>query len=159
MSKTVVISELRRSLDLTYPCFDWDAEILARSYAPEKWTAREVLAHLTDCEIVFQDRVRRIVAEPGCAIQPFDQDRWARTLAYRQRSLSVMRRLYSAARESLIELVDLLPEGIFGREGRHPHYVSYRAWDVVARASTHNMHHYGQLEAARDAREWAPPAR
>jgi hypothetical protein len=65
-----------------------------------------------------------------------------------------MRRLFTAARESLIELVDLLPEAIFGREGRHPEHPSYRAWDVVTKASTHTMHHYGQLEAIRDGKEW-----
>lgn len=158
MNKATVIHELRRSLDLTLPCFDWDGALLARAYAPGKWTARQVLAHLTDCEAMFQARARLILAEPGCAIVPFDPDKWARVLAYPQRSVSLMRRLFAAGRESLIELVDLLPEAIFGREGKHPERSSFRAWDVVTKAATHNMHHYGQLEAIRDGREWTPRA-
>jgi hypothetical protein len=156
MNKVTIISELRRALDLTLPCFEWDAALLARSYGPGKWTARQILAHLTDCEIVFQERTRRILSEPGCAITPFDQDKWAKTLLYPQRSLPLMRRVYSSTRESLIELVDLLPEPIFGREGKHPEHPQYRAWDVVSRASTHNMHHYAQLMAIRDGAEWPP---
>lgn len=158
ITKPSLMSELRRALDLTLPFFEWERELLARSYAPGKWTARQILGHLADCEIVFQVRVRLILAEPGSPIAPFDQDKWARTLAYPQRSLALARRLYAAARESLIELVDLLPEGLFGREGKHPEHASYRAWDVAGRAATHNLHHYGQLAAIRDGSEWKPSA-
>lgn len=158
MTKPTVMSELRRALDLTIPFFESPQEQMGRSYAPGKWTTRLILAHLTDCELMCQARARLILSEPGAAIAPFDQDKWARTLAYPQRSLPLMRRLYVAARESLIELVDLLPEQIFGREGKHPEHASYRAWDVVTRAATHNMHHYGQLVAIRDGQEWKPPS-
>ncbi len=158
MNKNEVIRDLRRTLDFTLPCFEWDAARLALSYAPGKWTARHILGHLADCEALFQARIRMILSEPGCAITPMDQDRWARTLAYPQRSLALARRLYSASRESLIELLDLLPDGILGREGKHPDFPSYRAWDVATRAGTHNLHHYGQLMAIRDGTPWKPPA-
>ena len=153
-----MIRDLDRSKELTLPFFDAETDLLRRSYAPGKWTAREILGHLTDSELVFQARARFILSEPGCAIVPFDQDKWARTLAYPQRKISLMRRLYVANRESLIELVDLLPEAIFGREGKHPEHPSYRAWDVATKTSTHNMHHWGQLVAIRDGTAWTPPA-
>jgi len=158
MHKVTILSELRRGMDLTHPFFGSDPALLRRSYAPGKWTMHEILAHLVDCEVVFQARTRHILAEPGCAVAPFDQDKWARTLLYPQRNLALLRRLFTATRESLIELVDLLPEALFGREGKHPDHPSYRAWDVVSRAATHNMHHYGQLVAIRDGTEWRPPS-
>lgn len=158
MNKATVLRDLDRSRELTMPFFDADPALLRRSYAPEKWTAREILSHLADSEIVFQARTRFILSEPGCAIPPFDQDKWAKTLMYDRRSVPLMRRLYVAARESMMELVDLLPEAIFAREGKHPEYPSYRAWDVVTRASTHNMHHWGQLVAIRDGTPWPPPS-
>lgn len=158
MNKGNVMSELRRGLDLTLPFFTWEPGMLAKSYGPGKWTAQQVLGHLADCEIVFQVRARLILSEPGAAITPFDQDRWCRTLLYNRRSMALSRRLFNAARDSLIELVDLLPEEIFGREGRHPQHPSYRAWDVATRAASHNFHHLGQLEAIRDGTAWAAPA-
>ncbi len=154
MHKGTILNQLRRTLDLTIPFFDAEGPILARSYAPGKWNARQILAHLVDTEVVFQARTRHIVSEPGCDIVPFDQDKWARTLAYPQRKLPLLRRLYVATRESLIELVDLLPETILAREGKHPEQPSCRAWDVVSKASTHNMHHYGQLVAIREGTPW-----
>ena len=70
----------------------------------------------------------------------------------------LMRRLYTTARESLIELVDFLPEQIFGRTGVHSETGPIRAWDVVSKAATHNMHHYGQLVAIREGQPWPPPS-
>ena len=158
MNKAAVIRDLDRSKELTLPFFDAEPGFLRRTYAPGKWCAQEILGHLTDSEIVFQTRARFILAEPGCAIVPFDQDRWAKTLAYPQRKISLMRRLYVANRESLMELVDLLPEVIFGREGKHPEHASYRAGDVVTKAATHNMPHWGQLVAIRDGTPWPAPS-
>jgi hypothetical protein len=157
VNKASVISELKRALTLTIPFFEAEPSVLARSYAPGKWTARQILAHLTDTEIVHQFRVRMILSEPGCALPGFDQDKWAKTLAYAQREMLLMRRLFTTARESMIELVDYLPEQIFGRSGLHSELGTIRAWDVVGKAATHNMHHYGQLVAIRERTTWAPP--
>src|SRR5437667_2092344 len=47
--------------------------------APGKWSARDILCHLADSEIVFAFRLRQALAEDHHVIQPFDQERWART--------------------------------------------------------------------------------
>lgn len=158
MNKATILSELKRTLTLTIPFFEAEPAFLQKSYAPGKWTARQILAHLTDSEIVYQMRTRHIVSEPGCAIPAFDQDKWAKCLAYTQRDMLLMRRLFTTARESLMELVDFLPEQIFGRAGVHSEAGTIRAWDVVSKASTHNMHHYGQLVAIREGQPWPPPS-
>jgi hypothetical protein len=158
MNKATVLRDLDRSRELVVPFFDSDAPLLRRSYGPGKWTLRQILAHLADSEVVSQTRTRFILSEPGVSIVPFDQDKWTRTLLYDQRSIPLMRRLFITTRESLIELVDLLPEALFGREGRHPEHPSCRAWDVVTRTATHTMHHYGQLVAIRDGVPWPPPS-
>jgi hypothetical protein len=156
MNKATVISELRRALTLTIPFFEAEPAFLKKSYAPGKWNARQILSHVTDTEIVHQYRTRFIVSEPGCVLPAFDQDKWAKTLIYTQRDMLLMRRLFTTARESLIELVDFLPEQIFGRTGNHSELGTIRAWDIVGKAATHNMHHYGQLAAIREGTTWAP---
>ena len=52
---------------------------LERSFAPGKWSARKILSHLADCEIVFAFRFRQALAEDHHMIQTFEQDDWART--------------------------------------------------------------------------------
>ena len=55
---------------------DWN-----RSYAPGKWPARTVLAHLADTELGLGFRYRQAVSvppgDPPHAVQPFDHDAWA----------------------------------------------------------------------------------
>jgi len=52
-------------------------ERVNRSPAPGKWSLREILAHLADCEIAAGYRIRQSLAEPNHAMQAFDQDLWA----------------------------------------------------------------------------------
>src|ERR1700683_5027717 len=47
--------------------------------APGKWNAAEIVCHLADCELVFGFRLRQTLAEDGPTIEPFDQDKWAKT--------------------------------------------------------------------------------
>ncbi len=53
-----------------------DAAQLTRAPAPGKWSIRDILCHLADCEITFAFRLRQTVAETNHVIQPFDQDHW-----------------------------------------------------------------------------------
>jgi len=50
---------------------------LERIPAPGKWSARDIICHLADCEIVFAFRLRQALAQDHHVIQPFDQDAWA----------------------------------------------------------------------------------
>src|ERR1700722_15357583 len=61
---------------------DSTSETLNRSPAPGKWSVRDILCHLADCEVVFAFRLRQALAEDHHVIQPFDQDRWAATYAH-----------------------------------------------------------------------------
>src|SRR5262249_11377197 len=54
----------------------WRAEQFERSYAPGKWSARQVLIHLAQSELALGSRARLALSTPGYAAQPFDQDLW-----------------------------------------------------------------------------------
>jgi hypothetical protein len=62
------------------------SEKITRPPAPGKWSARDILAHLADCEIAFAFRFRQTLAEDHHMIQPFDQEKWASTYAERSAS-------------------------------------------------------------------------
>ncbi len=54
-------------------------ERINRTPAPGKWSIREILCHLADCEVVFAFRIRQTLSQSHHVIQPFDQDGWAQT--------------------------------------------------------------------------------
>ncbi len=55
---------------------DWTPEQFERSYAPGKWSARQVLTHLAQTELALGSRARMAVSTPAYVAQPFDQDDW-----------------------------------------------------------------------------------
>ena len=52
----------------------WTPEQFERTYAPGKWTARQVLIHLTQAELMIQPRVRLALTAADYVVQPFEQD-------------------------------------------------------------------------------------
>ena len=71
-------------------------EQVEAAIAPGKWSVREIVAHMADCEVVFSFRLRQTLAEDGPVIQPFDQDKWARR--YAAYSLPAGLEMFRAAR-------------------------------------------------------------
>jgi hypothetical protein len=64
---------LERVLVLTR---DWTPARFERSYAPGKWSARQVLTHLAQTELALGSRARMALSTPGFVAQPFNQDDW-----------------------------------------------------------------------------------
>lgn len=57
------------------------AEQIDAKPAPGKWSLREIMAHLADCEIAWSYRLRQVLSQPGLPLQSFDQDSWAERYA------------------------------------------------------------------------------
>ena len=62
--------EIARLLDA------WSGADFDRSYAPGKWSARRILAHLAQAELALGTRVRFALAEDNDQAQAFNQDDW-----------------------------------------------------------------------------------
>src|SRR3954451_6520519 len=58
--------------------------------APEgevgKWSIQQVVLHLADCEAVFADRIKRVIAEENPVLPAFDENKWASALHYSDQS-------------------------------------------------------------------------
>src|ERR1700680_1530863 len=65
--------------------------------APDKWTIRQIMAHLADAELVGAHRLRLVIAENNPTLTAFDQQAWTQNLDYARRkptqSLETFRRL------------------------------------------------------------------
>src|SRR5437867_3843613 len=54
----------------------WTPSQFERTYAPGKWTARQILIHLAQTELALGTRARMALSTPNYAAQAFNQDRW-----------------------------------------------------------------------------------
>jgi uncharacterized damage-inducible protein DinB len=109
-----------------------------------KWSAREIVAHLADCELVFSFRLRQALAEDGPTIQPFDQDHWA--ARYGNHDMASGLRLFAAAREwNLMLLGDVTPAER-ERQTTHPERGTMTLWTIVETMAGHDINHLQQIE-------------
>ncbi|MFZ0959785.1 MAG: DinB family protein [Terriglobia bacterium] len=119
-------------------------EGLKRTYAPGKWTAAHVLAHLADCEMAFGFRVRQIISEPNLGIQTFDQDRWARWYA----SMDGLEAAgtFQALRAWNLSLFRLLDKDDLAKAAAHPERGPEKAETAIRVLAGHTLSHLAQLE-------------
>lgn len=156
MDKKKVLDRLKRSGARTLAAFRWDRKSLSTSYAAGKWTAREVLAHLSDSELVFLTRLRFMLAEENPAVQPWDADRWASKFSYRTGDIAELRDTYALMRKTFIKLYKAADAKDLSRPGRHPEYPNYTVGLLAEYMLRHNEHHLEQLDAIKGGRAWSP---
>lgn len=116
---------------------------------PGKWTPREILCHLADCEMDDALRYRHALANDNYVIQPFKQERWAKSYAVytAEQALQVFR----AVREwNLALLRSLTPEQL-SRKVTHPERGTMALKTILETAAGHDLNHLKQLEAAMHA--------
>jgi hypothetical protein len=109
-----------------------------------KWNAREIVAHLADCEIVFSFRLRQTLADDHPTLQPFDQDRWA--ARYADYDLTAALRLFAAAREWNLLLLDGVSDAERARPVTHPERGTMTLWTIVETMAGHDLNHLQQIE-------------
>jgi uncharacterized damage-inducible protein DinB len=111
--------------------------------APGKWSVREVMAHLADCEIAFGFRLRQAAAGVQ-TIQPFDQDDWARN--YDGYDFQTAAATYRALRAWNLAFVRSLTEEQRTTTVTHPERGTMTAWTIVETMAGHDLHHLDSLE-------------
>jgi uncharacterized damage-inducible protein DinB len=119
-------------------------EGLECSPGPAKWSARQILCHLADCEIAFAFRLRQALAEDHYVIQPFDQDGWARSYgAYGAREAWGV---FAALRQWNLRLIESQPPSALSKRLTHPERGDMTFQTVIDTMAGHDLNHLGQLE-------------
>ena len=127
-------------------CCELTPEQIEAPWAPGKWSPREIVAHLADCELVFSFRFRQTLAATPHApatVQPFDQEAWAaRYAAY---ALPEALELFRAARAWNLKLIGSLSAADFEREAMHPERGSMSFRFQTELVAGHDLNHLQQL--------------
>ncbi|MFN2633419.1 MAG: DinB family protein [Thermoanaerobaculia bacterium] len=133
----------RRAVDLHGHLGDWR---VSQPWAPGKWTAREVFAHLADVEQAIGFRVRQIVTSPpGHVIQAFDQDLWAKP--YRRLASRAAVRALVAVRAWNLSYFRTLEAEDLERVGLHPERGEESVETIIRMHAGHDLNHLAQLDA------------
>jgi len=120
------------------------------SPAPGKWSARDILCHLADTEIAFAFRLRQALAEEHHVVQPFDQEKWARS--YGRADVGAALVVFTVVRRWNTDLLRGLTPEAFQRALTHPERGDMTFRVLVETMAGHDLNHIAQLEAIAAAR-------
>jgi hypothetical protein len=122
----------------------WPLERFERSYAPGKWSARQILTHLVQTELALGTRARMALTTPAYVAQNFDQDTWIG----RDSRLSGPEAVDAFV--ALARMNGLLFEGLSPADRAtpltHPEYGAMTVDWIIHQMAGHQIHHLEQLE-------------
>ncbi len=114
-------------------------------YAPDKWSAKEVLGHVCDTERVFAYRALRIARADATPMEGFEQDDYVRSGPFAYRPLADLIEDYIAVRRATVSLLRSLDEAAWSRRGiANKNEVSVRGLAYII--AGHELHHRRILE-------------
>jgi hypothetical protein len=123
---------------------DWTPAQFEGTYAPGKWSARQILIHLAQTEIALGCRARMALATPDYTAQAFDQDRWiALESASSGRSAAEALVALNAMNRALFASLSAADRA---RPFSHPEYGGLTLDWLVHQMAGHLLHHLKQLE-------------
>ena len=126
-------------------------EQLARRPAPDKWSAVEIAAHLSDTEIAVAWRIRQILGTSGIHVQAFDQNAWASTFDYAHRDPSASIELFRVLRAANVELLKSVPKELWQNYGVHQERGNESIAHMTRMMAGHDLNHLSQIEAGLQA--------
>jgi hypothetical protein len=121
------------------------SEALNRAPAPGKWSIREILCHLADCEIAFAFRLRQALAEDHHIIQPFDQDKWAANYSGYESAAAVA--VFVALRRWDLALISGMKPAVFDKLLNHPERGDMTIQVMIETRAGHDLNHLRQIDA------------
>jgi hypothetical protein len=119
---------------------------LRKRPAPGKWSVGEILAHMADVEMAVGWRLRQILAEPGIALQAFDQDLWATSGHYEKRDPRQSLEQFSVLRKANLTLLKSLTAVQWQHFGMHAERGKESVEHIVRMIAGHDINHLNQVE-------------
>ncbi|RFZ81437.1 DinB family protein [Mucilaginibacter terrenus] len=136
-----VLQLLRDNQQITYDLFsNMTEEQAMHSYAPGKWTLKEMLGHMIDTERVFSFRAfvfsREDIALPG-----FDQDTYVNSTDFNNRTLQSLAEEFKALRTTTLFLYESFSNEQLQQSGMASGYI-VKVGALVYITAGHELYHH-----------------
>jgi len=127
------------------------ADSLGAHPIPGKWSAREIVHHLGDSESFSGARLRKLLIDDDPVIQGYDEGVYATKLRYNERDMAPALEAFRSARESNLQILQLMTEDDWQRAGTHTESGRYTTEDWLTIYAKHAHNHASQIRRLRDA--------
>jgi len=121
------------------------AEVLRGRAIQGKWTANEIIGHLTDIEWVYGYRLRLILSEDDPAIVGFRQDAWVASQRHNEREPSELVEIFRTLRALNLSRWRRMSPADFERRGQHNERGAESLAVMVRLLAGHDLSHLHQI--------------
>jgi hypothetical protein len=115
--------------------------------APDRFTPRQVVAHLLDWEPILRGRIKAAVETPGATLQVWDEGLRAVEQHYEQWDPTESLDRWMDERKRTVELVHSVPAEAWDNKVIHPERGVLTAADLANMLPCHDVYHIEQLSA------------
>lgn len=113
-----------------------------------EWSARQLLEHLMDTEIVFSTRMRAAIANPGSSILPFDQDLYEARVPNRDVPDALLLDALAALRALNLAILRAVPDDAWSQTVEHPEAGAQTLERIVEVFGSHLTEHLDDIRSA-----------
>ena len=118
------------------------------SPGPGRWSILEVTAHLADAELLASARIRRIITQDLPEMRGYQQELWARSLAYGRQKIETVSARFMTLRLENVWLLEMIGEEVWRFKGRHDEYGELSLRELIEDYVTHTAKHLDQIRSA-----------
>src|SRR5262245_60187752 len=122
----------------------WSPQQFDHSYAPGKWTARQILIHLAQTELALGTRARMALSTPNYVAQAFNQDDWL----HRDSTMTGKEALDAFL--AVATMNRAMFEGLSAADRaiklQHPEYGALTVEWILYQMAGHQIHHFQQIQ-------------
>ena len=127
--------------ELTQRVANLSATVLDAVPIEGMWSIRQVVGHLADAEIVYADRLRRVIAEDNPTLFDADPNFYVARLRYESKNIGEELGVISAIRASTARMLAARPVEDFQRTGVHSTEGPMTLEALLERIVEHLPHH------------------
>jgi uncharacterized damage-inducible protein DinB len=124
------------------------ADKLRQRPAPDKWSVAEILAHLSETEIVSSWRYRQMIEHNGTPLPGYDQDLWEALGEYSSRDAEQSLQVFQSLREANLRMFARLTAEQWQRHGIHAERGYMSVADLARQVAGHDINHIEQIRKA-----------
>ncbi len=114
---------------------------------PGKWSAGEILAHLSEVELLWGYRLRVLLEKTGAPLLGMDQEVWAENSRYREINPREALTEFTALRRANVRLIARMRGKTLARWGAHSQFGRLTIDRIVTLLAGHDVNHSRQIAA------------
>jgi uncharacterized damage-inducible protein DinB len=147
-----VIERLKASAeDVRRLCRDLDEDTMSTRTVAEKWSVKEILAHMARVQEVFEQRLDAILAKEGAPIMSYLPESDPDFAAIASKPADELWKWFEDTRLRIVGKLEKLAPADWHRKGSHPEYTAYDVHFAMEYLARHEAHHAYQMFLRRPA--------